>query len=108
MGYRSDVVIAIKKEVKAKLILLNTKLPELLTDHAEENTVEADGIIYYEMCGLKWYESFPDVIEVVEFLDTLSQEDYHFIRTGEETPDVEAYGDLDSQLYVETYISKPY
>ena len=108
MGYRSDVVIAITKEVKAKVILLDNKLPELLRNYAEEHIEETTGVIYYEMCGVKWYESYPDVIQVVEFLDTLSQEDYHFLRAGEEAPDSETRGNLEAEIYLENYISKPY
>jgi hypothetical protein len=108
MGYRSDVIIAIKKEVKAKSVLLNTKLPEMLTEEADEYTVEAIGIIYYEMEGIKWYQAYPEIIEVEDFLNTLSLEDYQFIRTGEEPGDVENHGNLEAELYAETFISKPY
>ena len=102
MGYRSEVAIAIKKEVKAWALIANTPLPKLLS---EAHTFSGPTAEYYYFDRTKWYIDSPEVNEVMNFLQTLDGEfpeitesdqrdcsTYGFIRVGEELEDVETHG----------------
>lgn len=57
MGYRSDITIAITKELYVKCQLLQN-IPAALTG---EELVEKDGVCYWLLTGWKWYDSYPEV-----------------------------------------------
>ena len=104
MGYYSDVVLALNENGKA---LLNKKIAELkeqdtetwqavdsllnnYVDHKQEDPIS--GAIMYNFAMLKWYDSFTDIGFVVDFINTLSSEDYLFIRIGEDIDDIQREG----------------
>lgn len=94
MGYRSEVVIAIKKEVYTRDILLTEKFPSFLRD-VDENAftlTKFKDYYIYQMDQIKWYEGYDFVDETMEYLDALEDEEYGFIRIGEETTDIEQEG----------------
>lgn len=113
MGYSSTVAIAYNKKVKTDLLLEVLELPPLLKEC--DDTHENDTGTYHFFSSIKWYEEYKDVTEVKDFLDKIENlypEDpgaYGFIRTGEETWDVDERGQpWDFDLYAETIITSPF
>jgi hypothetical protein len=92
MGYRSEVVLALSKEVYMEYAVLSKTLPKLLLREAP-TVIESRGY-YWKFGGIKWYDTYPRVIEVDEFFDKLEiEKDYAFVRIGEEITDIEEKGD---------------
>lgn len=94
MGYRSDLVFGVSKRLKAEC-LLTGKWPELLDSEPDSTS---DTHFYYEVNSYKWYDAYPEVIEMTKFLseyeDSIHDElpDIAGIRIGEETDDIEEFG----------------
>jgi hypothetical protein len=88
MGYRSEVAFVVPESAP--------RFEEV--DNCFEDIIERDGYRLYHSTWLKWYEDFPIVISVSDYLTSLDQEDktddYLFIRLGEDNGDVEEEGDL--------------
>ena len=102
MGYRSEVVLAVNKEI----------MPEFLAHLATND--QAKSLVFSEHCHLdqdycgeghllvnwtdiKWYEGYPDVDVIEKFTcemdeDTENSEMFRFIRVGEEYEDIEVRG----------------
>ena len=125
MGYRSDIVIAITKELYVKCQLLQN-IPKAIL---EEEMHEKNGNCYWFLSGWKWYDSYTEVQDIEAWFDwcadedenpsvTLSKNDHSYVqavfgalRLGE------GYGDsLDKQewgsprefeIYVRSYINNP-
>ena len=94
MGYRSDVVIGISKEVKA-WALINDNWPSILND-ADETAEESDAS-FYNYQGWKWYDSYPEVRNLSDFFAAVEEQfekeiSYAFVRLGEEYEDIEVIG----------------
>jgi hypothetical protein len=91
MGYRSDVCIKVSNNYKLGLaVVLNQKF--------EATTSLADNVDYYDgntfyITSVKWYEGYRDIDCVMEFLKTLPDEEYGFIRIGEDIEDIEELGE---------------
>ena len=104
MGYRSDVRIAIIKEVYMDA-LIKENFPEIFIEN-EPDII--DGNRYYSFDDIKWYDDFPDIAECMKFLNNLPEEDWGFIKIGENDDDVESFGSpWDFDMYVETSIITP-
>jgi len=110
MGYHSEVVIGIKKEAIASLLLEGVNFPFLLgQDYVPSETV--NDVVYWTIHDIKWYDEFPDILEVIELMDNLDSMDgelYGFIRTGEDDTDTESRGcPWDLGMYVVRSIRTP-
>lgn len=96
MGYRSDVALELSKE-KNDLFqaLYAAKFPEDVSwlYNNVENEHE-DGTLYV-WNSIKWYDSFPEVSFIENFMNHLDYEDYAFIRIGEEMDDNDRHGNGD-------------
>lgn len=97
MGYRSEVVLAIKKEVLTKALIASQTIPTSFSDKTLWDAIEERGdSIYYVVNQVKWYQGYAEIDAVTAFIrwieDTLSDEDFGFIRLGEETDDNELLG----------------
>jgi len=120
MGYRSEVVIAVRKEVKAWALIANKPWPKAFNDADEFTGATA---IYYRFDWVKWSDEFNDVAEVNHFLAALDEEcpeiqdpdvarnyqvsTFGFLRVGEELGDVETYGDpSEFNLWAHTVIAE--
>ena len=107
MGYRSEVAIALTDDA--------TRLLKAIEEHGvfEELLEEAEGSypkhldpdadneckLYWD--GIKWYEGYSGIDMFTEFMNGLPDEDYLFIRSGEELDDNEYNGDFhDSEMYI--------
>ena len=98
MGYRSDVAIALSKEAAALLkARLEAATPDerYLLDNADlHDTDEESGDELWRWHYVKWYEEFAEVAFIDNVLKELSDDDYLFIRLGENYDDVEIRGDF--------------
>ena len=103
MGYRSQVRICMKKvsfeELKQELMGEYDYLITNLDEYIETTGVPYSGdkteeVVVFGWDWIKWYDGYEDVQLINRFLDKLSDrdEDYSFIRIGENFNDTETYG----------------
>lgn len=110
MGYRSEVYIAVSKELYVKCQLLNN-IPKALQGLPEMVTTE--DCVYWLIEGWKWYPNYPEVQEIEAWFDWCienesGESDFGAIRLGEETGDIQEWGSpWDFELYVNQSISCP-
>ena len=122
MGYRSQVLIAVEKDVFDHQMSRGT-VPECLVN-AEHETLEElpsgiAGAVFWQLNEWKWYDSYPDVRAILTWFDLLDQEEelavlirpkivskhnktqiyhddqppYGMVRIGEDKDDIEELGD---------------
>ena len=89
MGYRSDVAIGLKKEFVKDFEVI-------IKEDIERNWVQVEehaGFNLYLWEDVKWYTGcFPVVNAVMDSLHDLDDEDYGYVRIGEEFSDIEVEG----------------
>jgi len=119
MGYRSEVVLYVGPEVMPQFMVTMAKCSEaralcfadadqMIKDYGSEK-----GSFLFKWGWLKWYDSYPEVQALTDFMDWCDDEDlptgkkdadgedittyaaefYKFIRIGEEMDDNEQRGD---------------
>jgi len=114
MGYRSEIIIAYNKKVETELLLETLKLPKILLEiHEDSKYVEEDlGYYYYHIIETKWYASYPEVQECIDFIDELvadHEDDFAFVRIGEDLDDFEELGvPWDFDIGIQRYIQSPF
>lgn len=103
MGYRSDAALAVKGNALCKFRKKLAELPEkergeiapLFNEWADKHFSEIDGECWF-WSDIKWYtgwpEHYPDIDFVDKVLDESDEEDYYFVRFGEEYDDNEIRG----------------
>ena len=119
MGYRSDVAIAIHKDLQGDfLTFLNTEqlMAEIFGDRSSfdlDKDYQGEGHWLFTADQIKWYstwEEFVDIQMFEKFFERMDEDEeteskYRFIRIGEETEDIEYRGDwYDSNIYVKREI----
>ena len=110
MGYRSQVILAVAPELMPHFLAVLAKSQparELCFAHADEtiNDYIDEGSRLMGWDGIKWYEGYPEIDALVEFMDWADTTDieidgveqnagqfYRFVRIGEETDDVVVRG----------------
>ncbi len=112
MGYRSQVVLAISKELIPFLMLATSKCKEteeLVFKYGNlERNYENDKSWLLVWDSIKWYEGFSDIDAIEKFMDDAesgdwvitnddgqdvhSEELFRFVRVGEEHGDVDVRG----------------
>ena len=97
MGYRSDVAVALSKNgaahLKSKLASMTDNDKRFLFDHPDCHEVDDEtGAELWRWNYIKWYEEYPEVDAVTDFLNELEEEDFLFIRVGESYDDIERRG----------------
>ena len=102
MGYRSDVVLAVNKEIMPEFLAYlatNDEAKRLVfSDHCELNQdYEVEGHLLVTWSGIKWYDGYPDVDVIEKFTceldeDTDKSEMFRFVRVGEDYADIEQRG----------------
>ncbi len=120
MGYRSDVAIAIHKDLQGEfLTFLNTTelMAEIFGDMSDfelNKDYQGDGHWLFTVDSVKWYSSYIDVEMFEKFFNAMDEDDdhrekYRFIRIGEESEDIERRGDwIGSEIYVSREIQVGY
>lgn len=103
MGYRSDVYLRIAQplvEVVDAARKLDDKLDEMLK-HGTCDGSKTD--FHWEWT--KWYNSYPEVQAVDSLLSMLQDDDYGFIRLGEDDGDVDRQGSPgDYDMYIQASV----
>ena len=106
MGYRSEVYLRIAEpliEVVDAARKLDDTLDKMLSEGSEVGLEGNKTDFYWEYT--KWYDSYPEVRAVESLLDMLQDDDYGFIRLGEEEGDIDRKGyPGDYDMYVQTSI----
>ena len=123
MGYRSQVVLAVSKELLPHFLNVMAKVPEareLVFAHNDEldQNYQNDGHFFVRWDGIKWYDSFNDITAIQNFVDTAdcdefelsdgaggSSENFRFVRIGEDSSDVDCNGYGFDHIYPYTSIS---
>ena len=126
MGYRSEVVLAVHKQVMGKFLQLIGQNDEMKTmcfsDAEVTENYNGDGNFLFQWSGIKWYDSFPEVTAINEFMEWCHETDikdenfpedrqptgsefFKFVRVGEEQDDIVNDGYCeDFQIYTQTSI----
>ena len=110
MGYRSEVAIAFTDHAVRLLNAIMEHESAMRTLVGEcENTInmnEEDKGGKLHWCDIKWYEGYPEIDRMESLLQQIPDEDYHFIRLGEESHDIEERGGFyGSDMYVQRAIA---
>ena len=106
MGYRSQIALAIAKE-DCKYLKGKMKENKELKDFLKMAEIKkSNNAIVISWDWIKWYDEFPEVRAIKDFMYYLSDNDrpYRFIRIGEENDDTEIetnYGDGDNYNIVD-------
>jgi hypothetical protein len=104
MGYRSDVYLRIAEplvEVVDAARKLDENLDKMLSKGAKLCKEKTD----FNWGWVKWYDSYPEVQAVESLLSMLQEDDYGFIRIGEEDGDIDRQGcPSDYDMYVQTSV----
>ena len=119
MGYRSDVAIAIHKDLQGEfLTFLNTEklMADIFGDNSDfdfDKDYQCDGHWLFTANSIKWYatwDEYADIQMFEKFMDAMDenddhQEKYRFLRIGEEIEDIEYRGDwCEADIYVKREI----
>ena len=109
MGYRSEVVLAVHKQVMGKFLQLvgqHDEMKAMCFSHSSEvrENYNGDGNFLFRWSGIKWYEGYEGVDAVNEFMQWCHDTDikdenfpeeqatgsefFKFIRVGEDTDDI--------------------
>ena len=90
MGYRSEIAIAILPSVWENA-------PDNVKEAFKEifetpNIEEAERIVFHHGC-IKWYQSYPLVATIEDWLKSLDEVEYGLLELGEDYSDVRTAGD---------------
>ena len=102
MGYYSDVALCLTKngmdQLKSALIQAERNNPEnfaaikMLIAGEPSKIDEGTGAVVFLWEGEKWYAEFDEVAFVAKLMDSLPDQDFLFIRLGEDYDDIETRG----------------
>ena len=95
MGYRSEVVFIVAKEVMPQFLATMAKSPETRKMCFSETYMrikdfQGDGNILFNWNSIKWYEGYEEIDAITDFMDWCDDEDehgYRFCRVGENDDD---------------------
>tara|TARA_R100001198_G_C5054431_1_gene108731 strand:+ start:107 stop:487 length:381 start_codon:yes stop_codon:yes gene_type:complete len=112
MGYRSEVVLVVGKEVMPQFMVTMAKSPDArslcFAEATRHEDYEEKGNMLFAWDCIKWYDSYEEIRAIEDFLDWCDSEDvpsqdakgervsgdecYRFVRIGEEVEDIEERG----------------
>jgi len=123
MGYRSEVVLAVSKEVMPQFLVTMAKSPEtrLLCFQEHEEMIkdyQGKGNMLFRWTYIKWYESYEPIDALTDFMDWCDSEEikdeegepkrtedfYRFVRVGEDNSDIVERGH-GFEIYTQTSVS---
>ena len=124
MGYRSEVVFIVAKEVMPQFLATMAKSPQARAMCFSETDMrikdfQGNGNILFNWNGIKWHEGYEEIDAIVDFMDwcdseTIKTDDgdewdgedfYRFCRVGEDTDDNVMRGMAFDDVYIERSIS---
>ena len=109
MGYRSEVVLVVGKEVMPQFMVTMAKSTEARSmcwgDAERVMDYDEEGSVLFRWDHIKWYDSYEEIQAIEDFMDWCDSEDievegadhaamdfFRFVRIGEEMDDVEQRG----------------
>jgi len=112
MGYRSEVVLHLHKELMPHFLSVLAKEPASRTLVFKENNslhedYDGEGSFLVFWSDIKWYrDTFPEIGAIQKFVEDCDDDEiegvddpwslFRFVRLGEDRDDVEEKGDLNS------------
>ena len=124
MGYRSDVVLAVGKEIVPHFMAAlsrNEEASKMVFKHADDliKDYQGEGNMLIRWSGIKWYETYEDINALQAFIndpsdfgpETVGDEGtavwdcFKFVRIGEEPDDIQMEGGGFYDIYVERSIT---
>lgn len=107
MGYRSLAVLVIKDIVLVDSLLKRSKLPKLF---AEADSTHTNNLgKYWVWESIKWYEEYPDIKEIQDFISSLDDDEYGLLVLGEDGATVESLGQpWDFDMSIMSSINTPF
>ena len=124
MGYRSEVVFVVAKEVMPQFLATMAKSPEARAMCFTETDMRikdycGEGNILFNWAAIKWYEGYEEIDAIVDFMnwcdgEMIETDDddeqeainfYRFIRTGESDDDNVVRGWAFSDVCIERSIA---
>ena len=123
MGYRSQVVLAVSKELMPHFLIDMAKSPKarelVFGDNDElDQDYQDEGHFFVRWDSVKWYDTYDDVTAIQNFVDAAgsddfelsdgegdSSENFRFVRIGEDSSDVDCNGYGFEHIYPYTSIS---
>ena len=118
MGYYSDVALCLTKngmdQLKSALVKAERNNPDnfaaikMLIAGEPSKIDEGSGSAVFLWEGEKWYAEFDEVAFVAKLTDSLPDQDFRFIRLGEDYDDIETRGSFCGKpfgMYVERKIA---
>ena len=126
MGYRSDVVLAVGKEIMPHFMAAlsrNEAASKMVFDPAYRDDLikdyQGEGNMLIRWSGVKWYEGYEDIDAIQAFINDPSDfgpenvgdagasvwDCFKFVRIGEEPHDIETEGGGFWDIYVERSIT---
>jgi len=109
MGYRSEVILVVGKEVMPQFMVTMAKSVEARSmcwgDAERVMNYTEEGAVLFRWDHVKWYDSYEEIRAIEDFMDWCECEDidvdgdthaamdfFRFVRLGEETDDTEVRG----------------
>jgi hypothetical protein len=122
MGYRSQVLLAIGKELTPFLLLATSQCKDaeelVFKDHDIFDKQYCDGWLF-RWDDIKWYDSYEGIAAIEKFIYEATSDEYEFeadgvkqnsseyikfVRVGEDTNDIEMHGDGFWDIHVSRHI----
>lgn len=91
MGYRSDIAFAVKRSAFADMWRSDPETMTKITDYADSIVKKGDSILVL-WSYIKWYPEYNEIGKFEILMNNLENEDYHFLRIGEDSSDSEECG----------------
>jgi len=119
MGYRSDIAIAVHKNIFS-LDLIHACIPEILK---KEPHTQVGDAFYWFLSGWKWYEGYAEIQAIESFFNYMDAQvdpikinngdftysPYGALRIGADDDDVQSWGDPNEyQIYLQRSIDSPF
>jgi len=114
MGYRSEVALALVTDAAILLKELcehNTELKEFFDNADESRGWEPEEVLggcttKFLWSHVKWYEGYNEIDMVETFMNNISEDDYYFLRIGDDSDDNESRGCFwESDMYISRSIA---
>lgn len=91
MGYRSDIAFVVKRSAFADMWRQDADAMTKVTDYASTILKKDDSVLVL-WNSVKWYDSYDEIGNFERLVSNLDNEDYYFLRLGENNDDTEELG----------------
>lgn len=99
MGYRSEVILTMKDEKFAELVKsMDDRVAANFFEMTEPKKRKDWTLVHFS--DVKWYEDYPEVKAVEDFVSTLDEDDYAYHILGEDHDDYTHRGTWDTPFEI--------